>query len=145
MTPQLAPSRDLGLELVLENGLAVIRQDPIDESRRRQILDRLIEIFSEADRGSQALKARNLLFAAEERPAFERFTLFFRYLKDSYGDDLPRRLSEAVGALTELRDGNLRDNAKRASAGELIEGLLAALQREIALSPLAPPRTFHYG
>ena len=110
-----------------------------------QVLDSLIEIFSEANRGSEALLAHNLLFAVEERPAFERFSLFFRYLNDSFGAELPNRLSEGVSVLTELRNGQIGDEAQRTRAEELIDNLLQALQRESALSPLDPPRAFHYG
>ncbi len=145
MGPQLAPSRDLGLQHALENGLALLRHEPLDEARRMQVLDSLIDIFSEANRGSQALLAHNLLFAVEERPAFERFSLFFRYLNDSFGAELPNRLSEGVSVLTELRNGQIGDEAQRTRAEELIDNLLKALQRESALSPLDPPRVFHYG
>lgn len=145
MSVQLAPSKDLGLQHVLENGLALIRQKPFVEARRNQVLDCLIEIFNEADRGSQALQAQNLLFAVKERPAFERFTLFFRYLQDTFGPHLPSRLSEAASVLTELRNGHVNDDKRRARAAELIESLLAAMQRENDLLPLVPPRVFNYG
>lgn len=145
MGVQLASSKDLGLKHVLENGLALIRDEPFDDGRRTQVLESLIKIFSEADRGSQVIQERNLLFAASDRPAFERFTMFFRYLKDSFGADLPARLSEAPIVLTALRDGCLDDEIQRARVGELIESILAAMEREIALMPLASPREFNYG
>lgn len=145
MSFQLASSKDLGLQHVLENGLALIRDEPIDEERRTQVLESLIKIFSEANRGSQVIQAQNLLFAASDRPAFERFTLFFRYLKDPFGNDLPARLLEAAIVLTKLRDGCLDDEDQRARVGELIESLLAAMEREIALLSLVSPREFHYG
>ena len=146
MTMQLASSKDLGLQHVLENGLALMRHQPLDdEARRIQVLDNLIQIFSEADRGSQALRSQNLLFAVEQRPEFERFALFFHYLEDTFGADLPSRLTEAAAVLIELRNGPVDDETKRGRAAELIESLLTALRQERALSPLNPPRVYHYG
>ena len=95
--------------------------------------------------GSQALRSQNLLFAVEQRHEFERFALFFHYLQDTLGADLPSRLTEAASVLKELRDGSVDDEVKRGRAAELIESLLVALRRERTLSPLNPPRVFHYG
>ncbi len=144
MTTQLASSKDLGLQHVLENGLALMRHQPLDEARRIQVLDSLIQIFSEADRGAQALRSQNLLFAVEQRPEFERFALFFHYLQDTFGANLPSRLTETAAVLIELRVGPVDDETKHDRAAELIESLLTALQQERALSPLNPPRVYHY-
>lgn len=142
---QSMSSPDLGLQSALEDGLALIRRQPLDDDRRVQVLDNLIEIFNEADRGSQALNVRDLLFAADDRPAFERFTLFFRYLSNAFGADVPTRLTEAAAVLTELRGGNAQDETQRTRVEELIEALLASMEREFSLFPLTPPREFRYG
>jgi hypothetical protein len=146
MSVQLAPSEDLGLQHVLENGLAVIEKKPIEgeASRRTQILDSLIEIFSEADLGSQALDAKNLMFAVEQGPAFDRFSLFFHYLQDVFGDELCARLKEATAALTEIRNAMLHDEDRRRRTADFIQSLLAALHRESARLPLVSPNTFQY-
>ena len=145
MSVQLAPSEDLGLQHVLENGLAVIEQKPIIEvTRGTQILHSLIEIFSEADRGSQALGAKNLMFAVEQGPAFERFSLFFHYLQDVFGEELAARLSEATTALKEIRKENPPDEVQRLRTAELIQSFLSALHRENARSPLISPNTIQY-
>lgn len=145
MEMQLATLIDLGLKDALRNGLAVIRGDTIEEARRAQVLDSLVQVFSEASRGSQVLATRSLLSATDDRPAFERFALFFRYLKDKYESDLPTRLSEAANALSDLRDGDLLDRVRRERVREMLENLLEALRRESALVPLVPPQDIHYG
>ena len=145
MTLQLPPSKDLGLRHVLEGGLAVIRNEQLDDGRRRVILDRLIDILSEAERGSQAVQARNLLFATEQRSAFERFSLFFRYLNAPFGTTLPNRLSDARDVFGELRDRGASDNVRLQRAGELIEALLGAIKRDAALMRLEAPRRIQFG
>ena len=145
MTLHLPPSKDLGLRHVMEAGLAVIRNEQIDEVRRAEILDRLIEIFSEAERGSQAVESENLLFATEQRSDFERFSLFFSYLDMQFGANLATRLAETKEALGELRNHDARDEARLQQAGDLIENLIAAIKRDATLAPLEPPRTFQFG
>jgi uncharacterized protein YecE (DUF72 family) len=144
MTTQLSPSKDLGLRHVLETGLSVIRNEQVDGSRRDSALDRLIEIFGEAERGSQAVRAQNLLFATEERSAFEQFSMFFRYLDAPFGEALADRLSEAKNALGELRVHGVRDDERLRNANELIEKLIAAIKRDSALTPLEAPKTFQF-
>lgn len=144
MTLQLPPSKDLGLRHVLEAGLAIVRNEQIEEDRRALILGRLIDILSEAERGSQAVQA-NLLFATEQRSAFERFSLFFRYLDAPFGATLSNRLSDARDVLGELRDRGASDNQRLQNAGELIEALLAAIKRDAALTALEAPRRIQFG
>jgi hypothetical protein len=100
----------------------------------------LVQIFTDADRGSQALGAQNLLLAVEEPPAFERFVLLFRYLNQSFGQDLPARLSEAASVLTDIEKNAPLSMQAKTRAAELIEGVLAAIARESALRQLTPPR-----
>ena len=90
MNFQLAPSEDIGLQHALENGLALIRRTPFDTARRVQVLNNLVEIFSEAAEGSKVLQPQNFLFAVEQRPAFERFSLFYRYLGKQFGDEVAK-------------------------------------------------------
>lgn len=145
MSVQFSPSQDVGLHSVLESGLALIRDAPVPGTERDRVLDNLILIFSEADRGARALFAQPSPFAVEERPAFERFALFFHYLKETFGTDLPVRLAEASAAFSDLKGGNNDDNVRRERVAALVEALLSSLQREMSLVPLLGPRTFKYG
>lgn len=134
------PITDLALQHILQSGLAVVRGEPVEESRRSKVLQALVQIFTDADRGSQALGAQNLLLAVEEPPAFERFVLLFRYLNQSFGQDLPARLSEAASVLTDIEKNAPLSAQAKTRAAELLEGVLAAIAREGALRQLAPPR-----
>lgn len=134
------PAMDLALQHILQNGLAVVRDEPLEETRRTSVLRALVQIFKDANRGSETLGARNLLLAVEEPPAFERFVLFFRYLNDSIGQDLPSRLSEATTVLTAIENkANLNADAKKRVA-DLIQDLLSAIARDSALKQLGSPR-----
>jgi hypothetical protein len=143
MTLQIEPSMDIGLRHVLETGLSVVRPEQAVEVDDK-VLGNLIEIFSEAGRGSEALQQRDSLIGVDERPAFERFALFFRYLKGAVGDDLTNRLSETASVFTGVKNREPVDSERRQRAAELIERLLTAMRREAALARLVAPRSITY-
>ncbi|MSW51034.1 MAG: hypothetical protein F2817_09140 [Actinobacteria bacterium] len=138
----LEPSRDVGLQHVLRNGIALLEHREMNQDRRR-VLDGLLEIVSDADRGSGALREHGLTFALDERCAFERYSLFVRYLEDSV-DDLPRRLSEARETLQLIGASGDVSRECAASVGDLLARLLGALERDRAFAPLATVRDVHY-
>jgi len=144
MNFQLAPTEDIGLQHVLENGLALIRGQSFESARRRQVLTNLIEIFTEAAEGSRALQPRNLIFAVEQRSAFVRFSVFYRYLSKRFGDEVPNRIRDTLEVLTAIRNGSGDNDLRRASAEALIKNLLDSLGTEKALTPLIAPATFQY-
>lgn len=143
MALQLEPSMDIGLRYVLEAGLSAVGAQPAAEVDTK-VLDNLVEIFSEAGRGSQAVEQRELLVGVDERPAFERFALFFRYLRDAVGDDLPTRLSETASVFSEVKNREAIDPERRKRAADLIEKLLIAMRREAVLSRLIAPKSIVY-
>jgi hypothetical protein len=132
---------DIGLRHMLEAGLSLVEaQAPQEEDSR--VLESLVEIFSEAGRGSQAVQ--QLLVGVEERPAFERFTLFFKYLKDAVGDDLPNRLSETANVFDSVKKKEAVEPERRAAAADLIQKLLTSMRREASLSRLSAPKSIVY-
>ncbi len=136
------PSRNLGLRHILRNGLALLdgRETAQDRSR---VLGGLLEIVTDADRGSEALQEHSLTFALAERSAYERYSLFVRYLDDTV-EDLPGRLSEAKSVLLsfERREAVAADRVGLVE--DLLGRLLRALERERALRPLTRVRDLHY-
>jgi hypothetical protein len=142
MSFQLTPVEDLSLHHVLENGLALLRHQKLPARRRSEVLDSLARIFSEAGSGSRAVHAQNLLAAIEQRPALDRFTLFFRYLHSELGETLPQRVEEAATVLDKLRSKRTPTAASVDRTRELIERLLVAIGEERSLTPLEPPRSF---
>lgn len=140
---ELDPAQDLGLQHALQNGVAVLRGADFEPDRRAQILDGLIEIVSDAGRGSDAMNEQSLTFALNDRPAVERFSLFLRYLGDS-PEDIGAKLAGAKHVLESLEAGQEVDPDERTSTENLLGSLLSALERERALTPLTAPREFHY-
>lgn len=138
-----SPTSDLAFKHILESGLRVVRHESIENTRRSNVLRALVQIFTEASRGSQAVNARNMLVAVEEPPAFERFALFFRYLDRTIGADLPARLTEATEVLSAIeQEGKLNADAERRAA-DLIQNMLTAISRESRLCQLSSPKEVH--
>jgi hypothetical protein len=143
MALQLEPAMDIGLRHVLEVGLSFVGPHPAGDIDSKA-LESLVEIFSEAGRGSQAVQQHDLLIGVEERPAFERFALFFKYLKDAVGEDLPSRLSETASVFNGVKNREAIDPERRKRVADLIEKLLLAMRREAALSRLVAPKSIVY-
>lgn len=134
----LSPTEDLGLRHVLESGLEIIRNKDACETRRAEIIDDLIEIFSQAQHASQVLQGQNLLAGIGQRTAFDKFSLFYTYLPE-LRDDLPRRLPKAIKDFQSLKDGY--PESKTNETADLIEAFLAAMEQDMALSrPVVPSR-----
>jgi len=138
----LEPSRDLGLQHALRNGIALLDGRKPGQDRTR-VLGGLLEIVSDADRGSSALQERSLTFALNERSAFERYSLFVRYLSNSVAD-LPGRLAEARNVLQRIGQDEAVTEIEISSVEDLLSRLLAALERDRNLAPLATVRDVHF-
>ena len=142
---RLEPSRDIGLQNLLREALLLIRGEDAHVAGQEQLFDALVEIFSEANRGSDQLGLRRLAVDESERLALERFSVFFRYLTSKYGTDLPGRLIEITKVLEMMRERGTVAQSQRERAADLIEAFLSALQRDRALWPLKAPRAVVYG
>lgn len=140
---EIDPSHDLGLQHALKNGVAVLQGTQFEAERKEKILGGLLEIVRDADRGSEALKEQSFTFALDERPAFERFSLFLRYLGDSV-EDIGQRLSAAKDVLEGMGAGTEVAQEARESVIDLLSQLVKALERDRALAPLTAPREIHY-
>jgi hypothetical protein len=143
MALQMELSMDIGLRHALEAGLSVVKAQPAPDVDPK-VLDSLVEIFSEAGRGSQAVEQRELLVGVDERPAFERFALFFRYLKGARGDDLSTRLSDTASVFSRVKNREAVEPERRRQAADLIEMLLNAMRPEASLSRLVAPKSIVY-
>ena len=143
--PRNEASMDIGLRFALETGLSFMKPAVDGAAPDVNVLENLAEIFSEAERGSEAVERQQLLVEVGERPAFERFTVFFRYLKDAVGvDELPARLSEAASVFKKLGNNEVVDLERRQRAAELLEKLLLSMRRETALARPVAPQNFIY-
>lgn len=138
----LQPSMVLALQHTLGNGLKLLRHKKVDAARKGVILEHLVELFVDADKAGRAMVEQNVLFAVREPEAFEHFTIFFRYLKSTFGDHLQERLSEASKVMQALRDEKKPSKVEARRTEELIEKLLDALEREEDLRTAAVPQSF---
>jgi len=136
---------NLALRHILQSGVAALREEPMDHPHRTQVLQALVELFSDANRGSHAMGDQNFLLAVEASPAFERFVMFFRYLHKDIGSDLPNRLSEASATLAAARGAAPIDPDAKARVTALLEQMLKAMARDVALSPLRAPKEVRLG
>jgi hypothetical protein len=139
MSAQLSPFRDVGLQHLLENGRNLMRQRPISADRRKQIVDGLVDVFSEADRGAAPLRSQAALWSSTETPSFERFSIFFRYLKDPLKDTVLSDLSEAKRALEAMKAGQEPNSETSNWLAHMFDLLLAGLRRDQLSEPLQPP------
>jgi hypothetical protein len=139
----MEPSHDLGLQHMLQNGVAALRGANLGAEREDRVLGGILEIVSDADRGCEALQQQSLTFARTERPALERFSLFLTYLGETEGD-LSKRLSDAKGVIQRVRDHEDVSQPERDSAANLLDALLQALSRERLLTPLPAPREIYH-
>lgn len=140
---EMEPSQDLGLQHMLQNGVAILRGTNLGADRRQQVLDGVLEIVTDADRGCEALQEQSLAFARSDRPALERFSLFLSYVGDTDGN-LSERLAEAKDVIQALVANDDVPQNQRNSVADLLESLVKALKRERALTPLPSPREIYY-
>lgn len=140
---EMEPSQDLGLQHTLKNGVAILSGAHFDAGRREKVLNGLLEIVREADKGSEALQNQSFTFARDEGAAFERFSLFLRYLGDTVAD-IGQRLSSAKDVIEGVGAGVNVDQGEREAVVNLLTQLIDALERDRNLAPLAAPREFHF-
>ncbi len=140
---EMEPSRDLGLQHMLQNGVAVLRGADLGAIRRQKVLDGVLEVVTDADRGCEAIQEQSLAFARSDRPALERFSLFLSYLGDTAGN-LSERLAEAKGVIQGLAANVDVPQDQRNSVADLLDSLVQALKRERAMTPLPGPREIYY-
>lgn len=143
MSMHLDPSRDLGLQNILQAGASYLRGS-LSEEDGRHLLPDLISIFTDANSGSARLNVHMLAVSRDEQVKLDNFSIFVRFLAPTYGDDLSRELQDATRTLRGLSDGSALPEQRSRVAG-LIDDLLAAMKRQRALRPLHAPLEKKYG
>jgi hypothetical protein len=123
------PSMDPALRLTLVNGLAALKGQALDGLEPQKVLQRLEQLFGDANTAGSAMVQQNARFVFNNPHAFERYNLFFRYLRGAV-QDLPNRLAEAHETVQALRLGQPVDKAALKRTIALAQALLTALQRE---------------
>jgi hypothetical protein len=122
-------SMDPALRLTLVNGLAALKGQPVEGLDPEKVLQRLEQLLDDAKTAGSAMVQQNARFVFNNRHAFERYNLFFRYLRGTV-QDLPVRLAEAYATVHALRLGEPFEKAALKRTIALAQALLTALQRE---------------
>jgi hypothetical protein len=70
----------LGFRHLMEDGIAILQNQPVGPDRRKYVLDDLSELIGRANRGSDLFRNHALFVASGDRGAVESFSLFDRFL-----------------------------------------------------------------
>ncbi len=133
---------EVGLEHVLEDGLALAEELPIEAERREIVLDGVLLIFDAATEGSELVQRNSLFIRADQKPAFETFEMIFKYLHSDYGDELPARIVETKDVFNSLRSNTHIGQDKLGRCAAFIKSFLEALRLKRALTEPNGPLVF---
>ena len=133
---------ELSLQHVLEDGLALTKGQ-LSELQRQQVLEGIIEVFSEATQGASIVHNRALFIKAEEKSAFNIFSLVFSYLNHIYGDDLASELEKTKQVFENLEQGQDISDQSLSASSVFIEKFLDALRLQHRLVPPQAPIVFN--
>ncbi len=120
----------VGFRHLVEDGIAVLRNEPVLPDRRKYVLDDLSELIGQANRGSDLFRNHALFVASGERGAVESFSLVDRFLGGAESDYWKSILSQAQDALHQLRNGDIPTAESRDAAVSLLKKILSGLIRE---------------
>jgi ribosomal protein L29 len=120
----------VGFRHVVEDGLALLRDENLAQDRRKYVLDDLVALLAEAHRGDEIIRQETLFAGSEIKRAMESFSLLNRYLRTRYDEELASKLQESKEALENLRSNTRVSKAARSTAIEVLEALLSGMKRE---------------
>jgi hypothetical protein len=120
----------LGFRHLVEDGIAVLQDQPVGSDRRKYVLDDLSELIGRANRGSDLFRNHALFVASGDRGAVESFSLVDRFLGGAESDYWKSILSQAQEALHQLRNGDVPKAEARDAAVSLLKKILSGLIRE---------------
>jgi hypothetical protein len=120
----------LGFRHLIEDGVAILQDQPVAAARRRYVLDELLELIGRANRGSDLFRTNALFVASAERGAVESFSLVDRFLGGAESDHWKSILTQAEEAFDRLRNERVPAVQEREAAIELLKKILSGLIRE---------------
>jgi len=136
MARELATVGSVGFRHVVEDGLTLLKERRLPPARREYVLDELVRLLSDAARGKEIMAEQTLFVGARDRNAYESYSLLDRYLRD---ESWKSRLEASQGALRRLAEGASASGEERSAAMDLLEELLASLERDASSGlPLMP-------
>lgn len=133
---------ELSLQHVLEDGIALTKGQ-LSPLQRNSALEGIIEVFSEATQGATIVHNRALFIKAEDKAAFDTFSLIFNYLNQAYGEQLATQLENAKNVFEQLSIGQEVPQSSLSHSSELLQKFLDALRLQQRLTPPTAPITFN--
>jgi hypothetical protein len=116
--------------------LSLLKNQRLPAARREYVLDQLITLLRAASRGQQIMAEQALFVGADDRSAYESYSLFARYLHDQ---DWKTRLEASQDALRRLETGAPASTEGKSAAIHLLAELLKSLESDASTGlPLAP-------
>ncbi len=122
----------LGFRHLIEDGLTILSDRPINADRRAYVVQDLSELVLQAKRGADLVQNNALTATTADRNAFDSFSTLDRFLDRTHEDQWNNLLAKAGEAFAELRKGtraNLNED-QRAAAAKLLKIVLSGLTRE---------------
>ena len=120
----------LGFRHLIEDGVAILQNQPVNPDRRKYVLEDLSDLVVRARQGSDLVRNNALFVASADRSAVESFTILDRFLGEASRDQWKGVLQQTEEALDRLRSGaSPQDNQREAAIG-LLKRILSGLLRE---------------
>lgn len=130
---------ELGLEHVLEDGLALAENVELPPDRRRDVLEGVFRIFDSAGEGSELAAQNSLFVRADQKPALESFQMVYGYLHCIYEDRLFEKIRETRKVFSLMSAGEAIDEDDLSRSVELMKAFLEAVRLKRSLvEPVAP-------
>jgi hypothetical protein len=130
MSAQPNRTNGLGFRHLIEDGVAILQNRPLDPNRRQYVLEDLSGLLMRARRGSDLVRNNALFVASADRTAVESFSVLDRFLDEAESDNWKPILEQTQEALTQLQDGNVPQDQLRDAAIKLFGRILSGLTRE---------------
>ncbi len=131
MSAQPDWTNSLGFRQLIEDGLAIIRNEPMGSQRRALVLNDLSDLIFKAKQGSDLVRNSVLSVTPAQRSAYESFTLLDRFLNQAESEHWNMILDQSEKALFELRKTTPQlTEQQRDSATALLTKILSGLNRQ---------------
>lgn len=124
----LGPS--VGFRHLVEDGLTILSEKPLERSRQTYVLEDLVSLLNKTLRGSNLLEDSSLFASAEDKKAFATYTFFDRYLGLDLNEKGRKRILAATKAFKELQQGSKVSKEHREAAESLLNELLMGLKHK---------------
>jgi hypothetical protein len=120
----------VGFRHLIEDGVAILQNRPVDPNRRQYVLGDLSDLVLRARRGSDLVRNNALFVASGDSTAVESFSMLDRFLDEAESDHWKAILEQTQEALAQLQGGNLPPDQLRDAAVKLLGRILSGLTRE---------------